>query len=726
MSENTSSIKKSFFGEYFRYKLRTLRGFSIMFAVMNFLSTVCFAAGILIFVRSYVLPMYKKEVPYDLGPVNIFSLFMYLMIAVMFVEIIMLVILPAVNIKFFNKRSNMDTIGGLPLTGKQRFFGDILSGAAAFGLSFIPCCIITAVIAAITEFGPMRELYEIIGSEQNFFGNSFPWGNENVLEIVLTALLTLLLCYAAAYSISGFVTSCCGKIGTSVLFSFIMILAFTLIAFTFGAYVFNNAPGFDTNATNMTVLSAIPPVGTLITMVMAMTGSEISFAVLTPLVLIILLFIVLFGAGSYLVAIHRKPERVGREIVFGVGYYIIPALITIMAAGFLLPMIGFGISVFSIPMILIALGACIVMAYLHSRSIKKLWKGFAVFAVTGAVCFGLGFVINKSRGMGISYIVPSRQNIKSVELSGYPISQKFREYDGFRNSVTVETDDGISLVLSEHRNILDDLDNYSSGYSGYGSYPLTIQYHLKNGLTVTRIYSYIGISESLADDPITKVVDRISELPELHHMTLMGFFGNPEMPCTSIIYSGINPNDLNGTDHGTHLIIKSSKYDKFVECYLDGLLNWTPDENDKSFGMIQYQYIDKSGQSKTFVSLLWSSYDKMIEFLRDPDNYEDVDLSIDYSKEYSVKYSKRDSDETHESETIWFTITRPELAREFLSYAESVNDLDDKKYSAYFRISDSQGFSFRISKENEQAALSAFIKAIRAHRAIGGGSNDQN
>ncbi len=722
MSENTSSIKKSFLGEYFRYKLRTLRGFAIMFAVMNFLSTVCFAAGILIFVRSYVLPMYKKEVSYDLGPVHLFLLLMYLMIAVMFVEIIMLVILPAVNIKFFNKRSNMDTIGGLPLTGKQRFFGDILSGAAVFGLSFIPCCAVTAVIAAITEFGPMREMYEILSSEQNYSGYSFPWGDENVFEIVLIVLLTLLLCYAAAYAISCFVTSCCGKVGTSVLFSFIMILAFTLIAFTFGAYVFNNATGFDSDATNMMVLSAIPPVGTLIATVMTLTGAGMSFAVLTPLVLIILLFIVLFGVGSYFIAIHRKPERVGREIVFGVGYYVIPALITVMAAGFLLPMIGSGISFFSVPMLLIALGACIVMAYLHSRSIKKLWKGFAVFAVTGAVCFGLGFVINKTHGLGISYIVPSKQSIKSVELSGIPISKKFQYFEGFHSSITVESDNGISLVLSEHQKILDDLENYSSGDCNCGGYSLTIQYHLKNGLTATRSYSYIRITD---DDPIEKAVDTISELPELHHMTTLGILGNPEMPCTGIIYNGRSPTDLTNGDFGTNFIIKSSKYDKFIECYLDGLLNWVPDENNESFGMIKYQYIDKSGQSRTFVSLLWSSYDKMIEFLRDPDNYENVDLTIDYSKEYSVRYSKRDSDDAPENETIWFTITRPELAREFLSYAESVNDPNSEKYSAYFRISDSQGFSFMIRKENEQAALSALIKAIRAHRAIGG-SNDQN
>ncbi|MDE7229630.1 MAG: hypothetical protein K2N56_04040, partial [Oscillospiraceae bacterium] len=66
------------------------------------------------------------------------------------------------------------------------------------------------------------------------------------------------------------------------------------------------------------------------------------------------------------------------------------------------------------------------------------------------------------------------------------------------------------------------------------------------------------------------------------------------------------------------------------------------------------------------------------------------------------------------------------LASEFLSYAEAALEIAEEGCSERFRIISSEGYSFKSRNENEQAALSAYIKAIRAHRAIGGSSNDQD
>lgn len=714
MSENSSALKSSFFKEYFRYKLRTLRGFTILFAVLNFISVTGFAAGVLIFVHS-VLLKFNNEADnsgmYVYGGIYIFTLFLYLMIAVIFIQLLMLAILPAVNFKFYNKRSYMDTIGGLPLTGRQRFLGDILSGAASFGISFVPCFVIAMILAAITQFGGLQKLdgyeaeYILHGIEGDYIG------------LAITCLLTMLLCYASAYAISCFVTSCCGKVGTSVLFSIIMMGALTIIALSIGGIVVDNAIGFDSNFANLTIISATPPFGTLIATITETQGATIGFAVKTPLVLVILFVIALFGFGSYIAAKRRKTERVEREIVFNAGYYVISAIITVMAGSFSIWLVE-NKTTYIIPLLLIALATCLVMAYLNSRSFKKIWKGFVVFAAAGAFCLGLGFLIEKTNGLGISTYIPSKQSIKSIKLYGPPIRDKFQAYNEYDGEIIIENENGISLVLSEHQKLVDEIENFAKTRNNY-SWPLTIEYDLKNGMTAVRCYTYIKHVESKSDDPTYKFVEAISELPELRSFTVFGLLGNPEMTCTNISYNGSDPNDTANVDHDLNLIVKPSKYDKFVECYLEDLTNLSPNETDTPFGTFIYEYIDKSGITKTFSGVIVESYHKTIEFLKDPDNFEEkLDITVDETKEYYVVYKNGES-------SIRFNITHTELAHEFLSYAEPRSGSSDDDTECFY-IRSSDGYSFGIRKEDEQAALSAFIKAIRAHRAIGGGNNDKN
>lgn len=185
MSENisaqtTPTFKKSFFGDYFRYKLRTQRGYIILFAILNFISTAGFAAAVYFIAEFGFLPGIKDSYMYStLGPSMMIMFLIWLMAITVLFEVVMLCILPAVSFKFFNKRSHMDTLGALPLTTSQRFLGDMLSGAAVFGISFVPEAVIAVIIAAITEAGPVREINELTD-----FYPYFPWKNESVLKIV--------------------------------------------------------------------------------------------------------------------------------------------------------------------------------------------------------------------------------------------------------------------------------------------------------------------------------------------------------------------------------------------------------------------------------------------------------------------------------------------------------------------------------------------------------------
>ncbi len=725
MSDNSLALKKSFFKEYFFYKLRTLRGFMILFAVMNLMSIVLLSAGILVYANTTLLPYIRGDIEnqYAYGMTGWLSLLAGAVQAVIFAELLMLAIVPAVNFKLFNKRAYMDTIGALPLTEKQRFFGDMLSGISSYVISFIPCCVISVILAAITEFGPLREVHRLSKEQNGDIQYMIPEFEDKITNLILICLATLLICCAAAYAISCFVTSCCGRVGTSVLFSVILIGGFTIIAFTFSSFIAESAIGVYDAAASFQILSAVPPLGTLYAMILNMRYAaymgNLFFTVTTPLILVVLLIIAAFAAGAYFAAKRRKAERVGREIVFDAGYYVIPAIIILIAAGFCSFMVD-GLAPYSIPLILISLATCLVMAFLQSRSLKKLWKGFVVFAVTSAVCFGFGVLVRDTKGLGISKIIPSKQSVESVELFG-PYIIKLFNWDGNYNNVPIKSDEGISLILSEHKKIVDDLDNYTPRKNDDNGSWISIKYRLKGGLVSYRSYGYYGDSDT---DPLAELAQNVSELPELRYKSVIGVLEDPAKPCINIIYKGRRPDDLMNEEQGISLMVKPSEQKRFAECIKNDLMNSPvfPDEDDHMFGIMVYNYLDSSGERKSYSHALWYSYEETIAFLKDPDNFEEeTEITVDETKQYTVHFS------ISENNRISYTITYPELAREFMSYLEPAYDTSTDEYSTHFIIiQDNDGYDFRIKKENEQAAFSAFMKAIRAHRALGGDDHDQN
>lgn len=777
MSENISeqtapAYKKSFFGDYFRYKLRTGRGSIILFAILNFLTTAGYSAAAYFFEKYWFLPRTKySDVFGDLGADILFLLLTYAVVFAVIVELVTLCVLPAVNFRFFNKRSHMDTLGGLPLTTAQRFFGDMLSGAAMFGISFVPCAVTAAFFAAITDAGPAREMLQL-----NDYYTGFPWRDESTLKIFAVIILTELLCYIAAYAISCFVASCCGKISSSILFSLVTNAALALTVVSTAMYIYENAVGYDRVYSYQTPFSAIAPVGTLIQTLTAINDHTGGYVVLTPLVMIILLTTALFTYGAYIAAMKRKAERVDREFVFDALYYVFPAVITIAAgmvgvsthtmdistSSLTVPMtlialvstivlsviliryfrkkgknyaiIGvlptiitallteFTVKVYRIeiwgilvPLILIALAACLVLSYLRKRSAKEIWKGAALFISSLFACFLTGVIIQGTNGFGISYYLPSAAEIESVELSGGMVTNKIRPAQGER-TLTVKTESGIETVISEHKKLIDDLDNYVSGSRHVNTQEvICLTYHYKNGLNSYRAYCYNGRETEASDRSDYRFVNAVSEIPELYDMTLFGILQNPDMPCTGITYHDGGHNVGGAPDLGEYLVVKASARDRFIECYLKDLSDNGSIQTGDWFARIDYSYLGKAGEHKNYMLYLYTEYTNVIGFLSDPENLESgAETTIDESKTYNVHFS------VDENFSIYFTITHPELAREFFSYAEEAVDIDDTHSVDASVYDEDYSHRYTIREENRQAALKALIKAIRAHQAIGG------
>lgn len=111
---------------------------------------------------------------------------------------------------------------------------------------------------------------------------------------------------------------------------------------------------------------------------------------------------------------------------------------------------------------------------------KKTFLGFALMA---AVVI-LSFAAVQFDWFGIESWTPRADRVESVTISNYRKSGYYYDYPGNRISETLTDPEDIEAILTAHQDILDRLDVYSQN-----THRVTIEYTLKSGRTVTRVYN---------------------------------------------------------------------------------------------------------------------------------------------------------------------------------------------------------------------------------------------
>lgn len=137
-------MKSRFFGKYFMYKLTRFRGLAIAAAVLNFAALVLPATELY---NSFSKEVTEYNIYHYTRIVFDGNMFRFAFLAMAAMSVI-LVITPVLSFKYYNSRSSMDTLGCLPLTYKERFYGDFFSGLAANLITFIPFSAVGAIITA--------------------------------------------------------------------------------------------------------------------------------------------------------------------------------------------------------------------------------------------------------------------------------------------------------------------------------------------------------------------------------------------------------------------------------------------------------------------------------------------------------------------------------------------------------------------------------------------------
>lgn len=713
MGTEKSALKRSFFREYFFYKLRGTLGIGIASAILGFIS--CILSGII--TLSYLKGL---ELNNDISGDG--SLPFLAMFGGLVGMTVLALVTPIVSFKYYRSRSFMDTLGCLPITYGERFWGDYLSGLAAIVAPFSVMAAIGGIPLVMAQ--PIINRVKDIGKAMSTLDNS----DKSFLLFGIRMYFVMLIIIVAAYSITTLVVSCCGKAGSSALYSVIALPIIPAVIALYGMFTLNNTKGILPEQYINTILSCFPPVGTFIYLTYDLRNigyySESKFTVIpnAAMVIVSLLFIAAMIAAAYFIGKRRKTERVGNSFVVDAMYHILTLLMVLAVIG-----VYFSTNrILGIDLTKVIIGAVIALVFylilelIQYRNFKTIWKSLIRYACVAVVGFGFLIIAMQTHGFGIGTHLPNQNDIEEITIE----SRDFGNNGGV-GTITYRAENAISAILAENQRLIDNYDKTSTGSGVTNDNELDFTYSLKNGKTVTRYYRIND--DSLRGD----VVEEIKKQPT-YEIGLLGVLNRDDLTGIKMTFTPYddyrNPQNENAGN------IKDSKIPELVERLKYDIINSESDHGDIGIlsatlpkGEEDESIDDYDMYFKThwFIS---KTYTRTIEFLNNPDNYiekksEDPNAPADKVKLYRVSYQFFRADESEPSPAVTSATVKfrsdsdSEYAKELMSYFVSGSIQGDDIYF-YVRVLDVEtewyvdDESFYIPKENQDAALKAMMNLI--------------
>ena len=720
MGTEKSALKRSFFREYFFYKLRGTLGIAITSAVLGFIT--CTLSGIFALMTLKIL---ENEIKDNSGIYSIPDVGALITIALLGLVgmTVLALIAPIVSFKYYRSRSSMDTLGCLPITYRERFWGDYLSGLAAIVAPFSVMAAIGGILLAAIQ--PIVDSAKEIG----VFFSKLDGANNGTLLFGVKMYLVMLIIIVAAYSITTLVVSCCGKAGSSALYSVIALPIIPAVVALYGKFTLNNTKGILPNQYINTLLSCFPPVGMFIYLEESginIYSDEGNFMLIpnAATVIVSLLFIAAMIAAAYFNGKRRKTERVGNSFVVNAMYHILTLLMVLAVIG-----VYFSTNrILGIDLTKVIIGAVIALVFylilelIQYRNFKTIWKSLIRYACVAVVGFGFLIIGIKTEGFGIGKCLPNQNNIEEITID----SRDFGNGIGTVGTVKYRAENAISVILDMNKLLVDNSDKIYTGEPYVQDDGINITYKLKNGDTVARYYRIND--DSLRSD----IVEKIKKQPT-YEVELLGVLNRDDLTGIKLTFT---PVDDNGNPQNENAVqIKDSKIPELVERLKYDIINGernndrseyigalaaTLPKGDEDESMSYYYYYTHWFIDKTCT--------RTIEFLNNPDNFtekkpEDPNAPADKVKLYRVSYQFFRTDESEPSPAVTSATVKfrsdsdSKYAKELMSYFVSGSiQVDD----AYFYIStldaETEWYvddeSFYIPKENQDAALKAMMNLI--------------
>lgn len=417
---------------------------------------------------------------------GILSVLLYGFFSFLFAGIAVILGIPiALNsFSYLHKKHESDTYLSFPLSNKQRFFCDYLSGLITYIVPALGSMILSVILSIL-----------IYISEPDKYAFGVGDTDYTIISFVLKIYLFAILCMVMLYTLAVLSAVLCGTF-YETLSSTLLINAGIPGMIALITYIcFNKAPGVDTGYMMLPVLGKTSPLGAVISFAYYLDdGIKDCLSIPTFLWTLFWLLAVnaLYILLSYKLYTKRKAEHTSKPYAFKLYNRILISCLTFAIISIIPAWPGF----FAIPVLIFTAVVYLSFETITNRGFKNFSKSIVRCIVTIGVSVIIIFVLNNKWAFGASTRVPDVEDVESVTInySGYPA---FESYHWFK-TVEYTSEEGIEVITDLHQNFLDRYkDNsgifeYSHGsyndnfYYDGSYYRFTIVYKLKNGFIMRR------------------------------------------------------------------------------------------------------------------------------------------------------------------------------------------------------------------------------------------------
>ncbi len=702
MESEKSAIKRSYFREYFFYKLRGTLGICIASAVSGLIT--CVLSSLIVYTMAKQI-----EREYDSGVYG-YADSCITLFAGLVGMVIIAIIAPIVNFKYYRSRNSMDTLGCLPITYGQRFWGDFLSGLAAIVVPFSVTAAVGGIFLTLTQ--PVIDSVEPVRD----LAANIDCADKNILLFGVKMYLIMLIIIVAAYSITTLVTSCCGKAGSSALYSVIALPIIPAVIGLYGTFTLDFAKGIIPERQINMILSCFPPVGTFIYLTLGMGGSnyylggESAYLIFPNAIMVIvsLLLISVMIAAAYLIGKKRKTERIGNGFAVSAMYHILTLLLVLAVIG-----VYFSANrILGLDMTKILIGAVItlvfylILEFVQYRNFKKIWKSLVRYACVAVVGFGFLIAAMNTYGFGIGFRLPNQNDIVEITIES-------REFGISNVSETVKyrAEDTIPAILAENRKLIDNPDDISTGDASPQENGINFTYELKNGNTVSRYYRVNN------HDLLDEVVNEIKKQP-VYEIGRLGVLNRDDFTGITMTF---RPHNEDGTTQNP-IQIKNSRIPELAERLKYDIINGEGNKGDRDVGVLTAEVPEDERDGSNALWFIDESYTRTIEFLNNPDNFNNKsDTPVNDVKVYIVDYNYSNFEGeilpiVTNARAEFRSDSDSEYAKELMSYFVDGEDTGNgicftiRTYDA--ETEDFLNEFFHVPNDKKQAALKALLNLI--------------
>ena len=372
------------------------------------------------------------------------------------------ILIAFMNFGCLYNKNKADMYLSAPLSMKQRFFSDYISGLASYIIPFIAAQIPTLILFAVGHFGldgkEFKYLADIIDDSYTYYTCDF---FENAFPIYCRYAVGGILAMIMLYTLTVLIMTCCGtffdSIVHTVLINFFSPFAFAL---TFDT-IYKADFMLDLNRFFYPIFAWTSPAGAVAMLLIMGIGDNLYGYNAIPFwewSIGVIANIAVTFALAYHFYKKRRAEQITKPIVFR---WIYALMITLGLCFAIIVSVNldlifvegkFDKKFFTV--VFVTFLIYMLCEIISNRGMKKLWKGAVRYVITFAAYTACLALVFSTRFFGVEYYVPSADEVEKIYL-GYSGAY----YDNIYNTFDYYSGDGSdgSVLVIENRDSIENI-----------------------------------------------------------------------------------------------------------------------------------------------------------------------------------------------------------------------------------------------------------------------------